>query len=175
MIATLGLHQKIYSYKNSTGTCFSKFSRNVRVPAFISINPVFTSSSTSSLLEIDPLISFSLHQLIDSRLLEIDPLISFSLHQLMTPAFCRSIHSWQVGHTLRGRGRILAVTWIRIITIYEKNAFLELNKSVSVATIIKLNRISSNTIVKKKRRWTRITTHASRGALITSAGSFVSL
>jgi hypothetical protein len=57
-----------------------------------------------------------------------------------------------VGHTLRGRGRILAVTWIRIITIYEKNAFLELNKSVSVATIIKLNRISSNTIVKKKRR-----------------------
>jgi hypothetical protein len=83
-----------------------------------------------------------------------------------------------VGHTYRGRGRILAVTWIRIITKYEKNAFLEFNKSVSVGTIIKLNRISWNTIVKmsKRKKMNKITTHTSRGTLITSAGYyFVSL
>jgi hypothetical protein len=39
-----------------------------------------------------------------------------------------------------GRERILAVAWIRMIIIINgKNAFLELNKSVSVATIIQVN------------------------------------
>jgi hypothetical protein len=142
-------------------------------------NPVFTSSSTPVFWRSIHSLSFSLlHQLIDSSLLQIDPLILsvFTRSWLQSSADRSTLDKWDTRR--RGRGwRILAVAWIRIIIIYGKNAFLELNKSVSVATIIQVNTgfYPTPSWKRKKMKNHHARTHASRGALITSAGYFVSL